>query len=170
MKLLVFAHVPPPHHGQSQMVKYMVDGFRANPALGIEVLHVDARLSSDLRDVGSARGGKLLQLLRYVRQARRLAARHQCTTLFHVPSPPKRTPLYRDWITLRLLRPRLPRVIYHWHASGLGSWIQSDARAWERALTLRWMARVDLSIVLSQFNRSDGEVLDRKSTRLNSSH
>ena len=78
--------------------------------------------------------------------------------------------LSSDWITLRLLRPRLPRVIYHWHASGLGSWIQSDARAWERALTLRWMARVDLSIVLSQFNRSDGEVLDRKSTRLNSSH
>src|SRR5712671_6997716 len=27
MKLLVFAHTPPPHHGQSYMVKLMLDGF-----------------------------------------------------------------------------------------------------------------------------------------------
>ena len=59
MKLLVFAHVPPPHHGQSQMVKLMVDGFRAQRDLGIEVLHVDARLSSGMADVGSIRGGKV---------------------------------------------------------------------------------------------------------------
>ena len=65
MKLLVFAHVPPPHHGQSQMVQYLVEGFRNDPALGIEVIHVDARLSEDLADVGSARGGKLSRLLGY---------------------------------------------------------------------------------------------------------
>src|SRR5882757_2164849 len=27
MKLLVFAHTPPPHHGQSYMVKLMLEGF-----------------------------------------------------------------------------------------------------------------------------------------------
>ena len=27
MKLLVFAHTPPPHHGQSYMVQLMLDGF-----------------------------------------------------------------------------------------------------------------------------------------------
>ena len=63
MKLVVFAHVPPPHHGQSQMVQYLVEGFRRRPDLGIEVEHVDARLSDDLTDVGSARGGKLPRLL-----------------------------------------------------------------------------------------------------------
>jgi hypothetical protein len=26
MKLLLFAHVPPPHHGQSYMVKLILDG------------------------------------------------------------------------------------------------------------------------------------------------
>ena len=41
MKVLVFAHTPPPHHGQSQMVQYMVDGFRANPSMGIEVVIAD---------------------------------------------------------------------------------------------------------------------------------
>ncbi len=27
MKLLVFAHTPPPHHGQSYMVQLMLEGF-----------------------------------------------------------------------------------------------------------------------------------------------
>jgi len=27
MKLLVYAHTPPPHHGQSYMVQLMVHGF-----------------------------------------------------------------------------------------------------------------------------------------------
>ena len=65
MKLLVFAHVPPPLHGQSQMVQYLVEGLRADPSLGIEVIHVDARLSEGLEDVGTARGGKLPRLLRF---------------------------------------------------------------------------------------------------------
>ena len=43
MKLLVFAHVPPPLHGQSQMGKYLVAGFRADPSLGIEVFPIEPR-------------------------------------------------------------------------------------------------------------------------------
>ena len=66
MKLLVFAHIPPPHHGQSYMVRLMLAGFggdhrkpslkRKAPleeelpsldpdAFGIDCYHVDARLS-----------------------------------------------------------------------------------------------------------------------------
>jgi len=39
-KILVFAHVPPPHHGQSVMVQIMLEGLRADPRF--EVHHVDA--------------------------------------------------------------------------------------------------------------------------------
>ena len=54
MKLLVFAHTPPPHHGQSYMVKLMLDGFgddwhqrraKSPGAFGIECYHVNARFS-----------------------------------------------------------------------------------------------------------------------------
>ena len=48
-KILVFAHVPPPHHGQSVMVQVMLEGLRADARF--EVLHVDARVSDDLEDV-----------------------------------------------------------------------------------------------------------------------
>jgi hypothetical protein len=157
MKLLVFAHVPPPHHGQSQMVQYIVDGFRRRPELGIEVYHVDTRLSEDLKDVGSARGGKLPRLLRYCREARRLGRQHGIRAIYYVPSPPRRTPLYRDWLALMRLRSRFPELIYHWHSAGLGEWVAHEARSWERAITRRLLGRPSLSLVLADVLRPDAE-------------
>jgi glycosyltransferase involved in cell wall biosynthesis len=159
MKLLVFAHVPPPLHGQSQMVAYLVDGFRRDPALGVEVEHVDARLSEDLADVGSARGGKLSRLLRYCWAAWRIWLRGETSVLYYVPSPPKRNSLYRDWIVLALLRPWFGRVVFHWHAVGLGAWLEGSARGWERWLSHRLLGGVDLALVLSAFNEGDARKL-----------
>jgi glycosyltransferase involved in cell wall biosynthesis len=157
MKLLVFAHVPPPHHGQSQMVQYLVEGFRADPSLGIEVIHVDARLSDGLEDVGSARGGKLPRLLRHCLRAIWLRLRHGVKTLYYVPSPAQRPPLYRDWIVLALLRPWFRDVVFHWHSVGLGEWIEKSSRPWERWLAHRLHGRANLSVVLSRFSGTDAE-------------
>ena len=129
MKVVVFAHIPPPHHGQSQMVQLMVDGFRKNPSLGIEVIHVDARLSEDMADVGTARGGKIRLLIRHCRTALKLGANHHCSTLYYIPSPPRRTPLYRDFIALAILRFQFKRIIFHWHSVGLGAWLGSTSRS-----------------------------------------
>lgn len=159
MKLLVFAHVPPPLHGQSQMVQYLVEGLRADPALGIEVFHVDARLSEGLEDVGTARGGKLPRLLRFCVQAIRLRLKHGVTTMYYVPTPPKRTPLYRDWIAMALLRPWFRHIVFHWEAVGLGEWLATRARPWERWLSNLLLGRVSLSIVLAEANRADAERL-----------
>ena len=76
MKVLVFAHVPPPHHGQSYMVRLMLDGFGGDrrrqaaansppSPYGIECYHVDARLSEKLEDIGDVRFHKFLLLLGY---------------------------------------------------------------------------------------------------------
>ena len=78
MKLLVFAFVPPPHHGQSAMVKLMLDGFggdqrknpkRAQSTLPIQCYHVDARFATDMKDMGSFRLGKAFRLIRYIAEA-----------------------------------------------------------------------------------------------------
>src|SRR6185369_6778012 len=73
MKLLVFAHTPPPHHGQSYMVQLMLEGFGGDrrkrgkgnnraanspstpSSYDIECYHVNARLSSKLEDIGNLR-------------------------------------------------------------------------------------------------------------------
>lgn len=163
MKLLVFAHVPPPHHGQSQMVKLMVEGFRAEPRLGIEVLHVDARLSSGMADVGSVRGGKVRALIGFCRQALRLSREHRCRTLYYIPSPPKRSSLYRDFLVMALIRWRFNRLILHWHAVGLGAWLQTEAWPWERWLAQVCLGRAWRAIVLAESNRADAEVLHPES-------
>src|ERR1700676_2306655 len=91
MKLLVFAHTPPPHHGQSYMVQLMLAGFggdrrkgkrpssadapviepvKANGGgFGLQCYDVNARLSRKLEDIGDLRVGKFMLLLGYCLQA-----------------------------------------------------------------------------------------------------
>ncbi len=95
MKLLVFAHTPPPHHGQSYMVRLMLDGFggdhrksgHAAPAAaerhGLTCYHVNARVSKQLEDIGDFRLGKLILLLGYCAQAVWCRFRYGVTTLYY---------------------------------------------------------------------------------------
>jgi glycosyltransferase involved in cell wall biosynthesis len=173
MKLLVFAHTPPPHHGQSYMVQLMLAGFggdrrgragakaAAAPGndLGIECYHVNARLSRKLEDIGDLRLNKLILLLSYCLQALWCRFRYGVTTLYYIPAPGKRSALYRDWMVMLLCRPFFDRVILHWHAAGLAKWLELVVSIRWRTLTYRLMKQIDLSIVLSQYNRADAEKL-----------
>ena len=88
MKLLVFAHTPPPHHGQSYMVQLMLEGFGGdmhkrksgsglvNNQHGIECYHVNARFSDNLADVGEFQGGKIFLVLWFCLQAIWIRFRH----------------------------------------------------------------------------------------------
>ena len=105
MKLLVFAHTPPPHHGQSYMVQLMLGGFGGDcrrraagraatggpPAIfGVECYHVNARLSQKLEDIGDLRLGKFILLLGYCLQAIWCRFRHDVDVFYYVPAPGKR--------------------------------------------------------------------------------
>jgi glycosyltransferase involved in cell wall biosynthesis len=166
MKLLVFAHVPPPHHGQSYMVKLMLDGFGGDarrraksdgsgPELKIECYHVNARLSFDLEDIGSFHTSKVLLLLGYCLQAIWCRFRYGVKAFYYVPAPGKRAALYRDWIVMLLCRPFFPHLIHHWHAVGLGDWLQKEGTWVERWLTHRLLGRSELGIALAIPNMRD---------------
>ena len=156
-RVVVFAHAPPPLHGQSQMVQWLVEGLRRRTELGVEIVHVDARLSTDLTDVGAARGGKLGLLFKYIGQAVGARFRSGAKTLYYVPSPPKRNSLYRDWIVLAALRPFYRHLIFHWHAVGLGEWLEVQARPWERWVSHWLLGNNTLSLILAESNRGDAE-------------
>lgn len=180
MKILVFAHKPPPHHGQSYMVQLLLDALREDSAGAsqrevagvqkkapdLECYHLDARYSADHEDVGKARLAKVFLALKYSIQAIVLRYRLGVDTLYYVPAFPARTPVYRDWLVLGLCRPFFQRVIYHWHAVGLGEWLQAEAYPWERWLSRRIFGRPDLSVVLRPFNRTDAEQLDSRSIKV----
>ena len=180
MKLLVFAHTPPPHHGQSYMVQLMLAGFggdrrhRARPAanggvegvFGIECYHVNARLSQKLEDIGDLRLGKLILLLGYCLQAIWCRFRYGVSTLYYIPAPGKRSALYRDWMVMLICRPFFKRIILHWHAAGLAKWLELVVTMRWRSITYRLLKQVDLSIVLSKYNRADAEKLFSRQIRV----
>jgi glycosyltransferase involved in cell wall biosynthesis len=170
MKLLVFAHVPPPHHGQSYMVQLMLNGFggdcrkrrdksSASNGYGIECYHVNARFSKSLADVGELQTGKLPLILFYCLQAIWCRFRYGVTTLYYVTAPGKRVALYRDWLIMLICRPFFKKIILHWHAAGLAKWLETSVQIRTRALTYHLFKPVDLSIVLSRYNFADAEKL-----------
>ena len=168
MKLLVFAHVPPPYHGQSYMVQLMLNGFGGdrrkrkhelrNP-FGIECYHINARFSRGLEDIGELQSIKLARLFLHCLEAIWCRFRHGVENFYYVPAPSKRVALYRDWLVMLICRPFFKRVILHWHAAGLAKWLETSVQIRTRATTYRLFKPVDLSIVLSQYNFADAEKL-----------
>jgi glycosyltransferase involved in cell wall biosynthesis len=168
MKLLVFAHTPPPHHGQSYMVKLMLEGFggdcrRRDPTtpspFGIDCYHINARFSRALEDVGEFQGWKLLLILFYCFQAVWCRFRCGVTTMYYVPAPGKAVAVYRDWLIMLICRPFFKKIILHWHAAGLAKWLETCVQIRSRAITYELFQPVDLSIVLSRYNFADAEKL-----------
>ena len=172
MKLLVFAHVPPPYHGQSYEVERLLNGYGGNhrerkrrespgPAnpFGVECYHVNARYSRTLEDVGEFQGTKIFLILFYCLQAIWCRFRYGVETLYYVPAPGKNFALYRDWLVMLICRPFYKRVIFHWLAGGMAKWLETTVSIRTRSLTYARMRDADLSIVLSEFNRRDAEKL-----------
>ncbi len=168
MKLLVFAHTPPPHHGQSYMVQLMLEGFggdarnrKSSPPhpLGLECYHVNARFSRGITDIGELQGTKILLIFWFCLQALWLRFRYDVKNFYYVPAPGKRVALYRDWLVMFLCRPFFKNVILHWHAAGLAKWLETEAVIGFRAATYRLFRPVDLSLVLSRYNFADAEKL-----------
>jgi glycosyltransferase involved in cell wall biosynthesis len=174
MKLLVFAHTPPPHHGQSYMVRLMLDGFggdcrrdgRSASPHDIECYHVNARFSKKLEDIGDFRLGKFLLLLGFCLQAIWCRFRYGVENFYYIPAPGKRSALYRDWVVMWICRPFFKRLILHWHAAGLAKWLETVVRIRSRSLTFSALKYADLSVVLSNYNRSDAEKIFSRDIRI----
>src|ERR1019366_758744 len=170
MKLLVFAHTPPPHHGQSYAVKLMLENFggdrrkskfRNQPPnhFGIECYHVNARFSKTLEDIGEFQIGKILLILFYCAQAVWCRLRYGVDNFFYIPAPGKPVALYRDWLVMLVCRPFFKRMIFNWRAAGLAKWLETAVSIHTRSFTYNRMKNADVSIILSDFSRNDAEKL-----------
>jgi glycosyltransferase involved in cell wall biosynthesis len=100
-----------------------------------------------------------MKTLRAAIEARRIAADHGCDALYYVPAPPKRGALYRDIVAMSICRSSRTKLVLHWHAPGLGEWLQTKAYGFERALARRALGRADLSIVLARSLEADAMTL-----------
>ncbi len=157
MNLLVFAHPPPPVHGQSVMVQQLLERLPREP--GFTVWHVDSRVSRDAADIGRARLGKVFRLLGACLRAWQLRWRHGPAAFYYIPAPGKRAALYRDFVVLLLCRPFFSGLILHWHAVGLGGWLDTHAHPLERWLAQRLLGGAALAVVLAPALAADARRL-----------
>jgi glycosyltransferase involved in cell wall biosynthesis len=125
----------------------------------IDCYHVDARFSRSLTDIGELQIGKVPLILFYCLQAIWCRFRYGVTSFYYVPAPGKRIALYRDWLVLFLCRPFFKEIILHWHAAGLGKWLETSVQMRARAVTYRAFKQAGLSVVISNYNVADAEKL-----------
>lgn len=125
----------------------------------VECYHVNNRLSDRLEDIGEFRGGKVVVLLAHCLEAIWCRYRYGVKNLYYIPAPGKKTALYRDWVVMLLCRPFFKRIVLHWHAAGLGKWLETSVQMPTRSMTYRRAKRADLSVVLSHYNMADAQKL-----------
>ncbi len=164
MKLLVFAHAAPPDDGESSMVKLMLDAFGGDqrkkrfPATGggIGCYHVDARITSSLRNGGNFSAGEFLLVLRYCLEAIWCRFRYGVKSFYYIPAPGRRGPLYRDWVVMLLCRPFFRQVIFDWRFVGLGDWLENEGGRLERWISHRLLDFPALSLSSAISTMRDG--------------
>lgn len=131
------------------MVQLMLDGFR-NSSTTVQIHHVDAKFASEMKDIGRFRPQKALNLIRYCLKTIYLKFRYGISTLYYVPAPPTvRNAMVRDWVILTLCRPFFPHLILHWHAAGLGAWVDEEQNWLARSLTHFVLDDADVAIAPS---------------------
>jgi glycosyltransferase involved in cell wall biosynthesis len=160
MKFLVLAHTPPPFHGQSYMVRILLDCFpptERSPT--VECVHVDFRLSTSVDDIGQRSWTKLRLVLRYAAETVFKRFRYRADTLFYIPAPALPHAIYRDWLVMLLCRPFFRQTVFWWQAAGLGAWLEHQARPWQRRLTRLLLGRPSLSVVMGTETEHDAHAL-----------
>jgi glycosyltransferase involved in cell wall biosynthesis len=168
-RVLIYAQVPPPLHGQSVMVQLLVDGLSEtgqvdltkepadNHTAAIGYVHINPQIASDLADIGRWRFGKILSVFRFIFAAIRARFRYGLDTFYFVPAPPKREALYRDWAVLLFCRPFFRKLVLHWHCVGQRDFFAKKLNAPEQ-----WLGhlcyRGAVSVALSKFSEDEASM------------
>ena len=140
VKILILAHQPPPFHGQSFIVRqvlqnlpYERSGARNQACLrNIRLVHLNIRFSEEIDDIGRMGIVKLALLAFYIIRLLFVVAFHRPDAVYYVPSPGKRISIYRDFAVLGFIRMLGIRRVFHWLAGGLSDWVQTRASALEK--------------------------------------
>jgi glycosyltransferase involved in cell wall biosynthesis len=95
------------------------------------------------------RFAKFFLLLKFCFEAIWCRFRYGVRCFYYVPAPGKRAAIYRDWAVMVLCRPFFPKIVYHWHANGLGDWLSKDASWIERKISHALLGEPNLGLSLA---------------------
>jgi glycosyltransferase involved in cell wall biosynthesis len=120
----------------------------------IEIYHLRMSFSSDIKEVGKFRFGKLAHLIELIFSIYRIRITMKTSTLFYFPAGPGNVPLIRDLLLLGTTRWLFKRTVFQFRAAGLGEFISSK-NSITQAIIKRIYGRPSIAIVLSSYSPKD---------------
>ena len=151
---VVVGQTPPPYHGQAIAIQAFLDGHYPE----LQLHHVRMGFSTDIKDVGSLRIGKAVELIRVAWAVLRTRLRYRVPNLYFPPGGGTRSALIRDLILLPLIRPWFKHTVFHFHAAGIDDYydrLPAPLRPWFHIA----YGRCDLAIKPSAGTPVDAERL-----------
>lgn len=159
LKMIVVGQTPPPFGGQAIMIQRMVDLLIP----GVEMHHVPMRFSHEISEIGRMRLGKLIKGVKIIASIVATRLRTGAQILYYPPAGPNLVPVLRDLIILLSIRWMFQRIVFHFHAAGLGEFLGGSSPI------LRSLARwaydsPDLAIETAYGAPRDGAAIRAKRT------
>lgn len=156
-KILIVGQTPPPHNGQSIMIKKIVDGVYNT----IQVFHVRMAFSKSINETGNVSVLKAFHLIKVVLLIIYYKIRFGIDVLYYPPSGPSKTAFYRDAILLIIARLFFNKVCFHFHAAGTSELYVNLNSPFKLLYRLAYY-QADLGIRLSPLSTNDSLLMKVK--------
>ncbi len=116
INVLLFGQVPPPYHGQSVMIKSLVDNLESE---NIKIFFVRMEYSKTIDHVGKFDLQKIRALFSLLGKATSVLINNHIDYIYYPPTGFGKIPFYRDIITLLYLKLFGKKIVFHFHGMGL---------------------------------------------------
>jgi glycosyltransferase involved in cell wall biosynthesis len=119
LRMVVVGQTPPPFGGQAMMIQRLLD----LKIPGVEMHYVPMRFSRQMSEMGRIRFSKLIEVLKIIASIMATRLRTGAQVLYYPPAGPNLAPFLRDLVILISTRWMFQRVVFHFHAAGLGEYV-----------------------------------------------
>ena len=159
--ILAIGMLPPPVGGQAVMFEAAL----AELARSASVDVVDIQAQRNIGETGTLHFAKIAWFLKLI--VRELLPRRsrRYDILYYCPAGPNRLALVKDLVILALVRGRVRKTVYHFHATGIGALI-AEQPAVLRSLAQRIAFRPDLAIRCVDTTPDDAALYRARRTRI----
>ena len=118
---LIVGQTPPPHHGQSVVTGMLFE----HEWTKVKVSLLRMSYSDTINEVGRFSLSKIAHLFSLILQTWKIVFTERPKVLYYLPASANRTPVLRDILYLLAVKWCFKKTIYHFHAGGLPSYLDS---------------------------------------------
>jgi len=119
--ILLVGQTPPPHHGQSVVTGMLFEHEWSK----VKVSLLRMSYSDSINEVGRFSLSKIVHLFSLILQTWKVVFTQRPKVLYYLPASANRTPVLRDIAYLLAVKWCFKKTIYHFHAGGLPSYLES---------------------------------------------